>query len=49
MQIVSVSTGRLDAPALKYVFSLGRCSFVWQKWGGDRADGSHEIPYVIRW
>ena len=49
MQIVSVLKGTLDAPTLNYVTSLGVCYFVWQRLGGDHADGRYEIPYVIDW
>ena len=47
MLIISVLKGTLDVPALNYVTSLGICYFVWQRLGGDHADGRYEIPHVI--
>ena len=50
VQIVSVLKGTLDAPALNYIISLGIvyiCYFVWQRLGGDHADGRYGIPNVI--
>ena len=47
MQVVILPKECLINPLL--ITILRKVYFVWQKLGGDHADGGYEIPYVIGW